>query len=155
MKVDFTHDGAAGTVNFGIGIRDQSMAEAESRMLPGNGRPDENGAQRFARLLSGLPTLDYEELKKLVPNEPLPEGFEHYRAFNAATGDPFNMGNRLGADGKQLSLHTILFGVLRSPLLIVSAWTQTRKRANILPGFLDLDISIITTGQTQMPCWRR
>lgn len=154
MKVDFKHDGATGTINFGVDIRDQSKAAKVSRAMPGSGDPDEAAAESLAEKLTGITTLDLQQLKALIPDEPLPAGFDHYRTFNAATGDSFNMGNRLSNEGRTLTLHDILFGTLCSPLLEVTSWTRTRKRPNVLPGFLDLDISIQTIDRMTMPSWK-
>ncbi len=154
-QVKFSHDGCPGTISFGIDVHDVSDALAISRLVQLGDNKDEVGAQRFARILSNLPSLNYKELVSVIPNEPLPDGFQHYRAFNAATGDPFNMISRLGEDGRRVTLHDILFGVLSSPFMEVISWTLTSKRKNTLSGFLDFDITIDTVERLSMPSWKK
>lgn len=134
--------------------QDQSKAVAFSRACPGDGTADEEGAQAVASILTGLPTVDYEELKKIIPADCLPQGYEHFHALDAATGDQFNMRNRVDKEGRRVDLHDVLFGVLKSPFMEVTLWTATRKRPDTLPSFLDVDIDIVTVGRITMPSWR-
>lgn len=154
-QASFTHDGCPATVKFDIDIQDQSDALAISHSVQIGDYTDEDGAQRFARILSELPSLNYKELLSLLPNEPLPDGFEHCRAFNATTGDRFSMSSRRGEKGRRIMLHDILFGVLNSPFMEVLSWTKTSKRENTLSGFLDFEMTIETVERLVMPCWKK
>ena len=59
-------------MTLGMNTQNQSKAVAFSRACPGDGTADEEGAQAVASIRTGLPTVDYEELKKIIPADCLP-----------------------------------------------------------------------------------